>query len=212
MKTIRFKPLLAMLCLLSAPAWAAGLDDDLAGLQHGWAQAYYQTPAAQQDAAFKPLIAQADVLLQRYPQRAEALVWHAIVLSSAAKFGGGLGALGQVKQARADLLAAEKLDPRALDGSIYSSLGSLYANVPGWPIGYGDKDKAEACLRKALEINPDGIDPNFFYAELLATRGDKTQARRYYQQALAAPARPGRDDADAGRRQEIQAALARLDR
>ncbi len=93
---------------------------------------------------------------------------------------------------------------------MYTSLGSLYANVPGWPIGFGSKDKAEDFLQKALAINPAGIDPNFFYAELLAARGDKAAARRSYEKALAAAPRPGREDADAGRRAEINAGLRKL--
>lgn len=200
---------LALLCG-SAASDAATLDDSVLAVQHGWAQAYYQAPKSEKDAAFAKLIGEADAMVQAYPDRAEALTWRAIVLSSAAKFGGGLGALKQVKQAREDLLEAEHIDPRALDGSIYSSLGSLYANVPGWPLAFGDKKRAETYLKKALAINPDGIDPNFFYAELLAARGDPAAAKTYYEKALAAPPRPGREDADAGRRAEIAAALAKL--
>ena len=200
----------AALLLLAGSAHAATLEDALSSIQHGWAQAYYAVPKEQKDAAFDKLIGEADAMLQAYPQRAEALTWHAIVLSSAAKFGGGLSALGQVKQARKDLLQAEQIDPNILNGSVYSSLGSLYANVPGWPIAFGDKKQADAYLQKALTINPNGIDPNFFYGELLAGRGDKAAAKTYYEKALAAAPRPGREDADAGRRSEIKAALAKL--
>ena len=198
------------LLLLAGTSHAASLDDALSNIQHGWAQAYYTVPKEQKGAAFDKLIAEADSLVKLYPDRAEALTWHAIVLSSAAKFDGGLSALGQVKQARKDLEKAEQIDPTALSGSIYSSLGSLYANVPGWPIAFGDKKQAGVYLQKALAINPDGIDPNFFYAELLASRGDKTGAKFYYEKALAAAPRPGREDADAGRRAEIQRALKSL--
>ena len=196
--------------LLAGSAHAATLEETLSSVQHGWAQAYYAVPKDQKDAAFDKLVGEADAMLQAYPQRAEALTWHAIVLSSAAKFGGGLSALGQVKQARKDLLQAEQIDPDILNGSVYTSLGSLYANVPGWPIAFGDKKQADAYLQKALAINPGGIDPNFFYGELLADRGDKAAAKTYYEKALAAPPRPGREDADAGRRSEIKAALAKL--
>lgn len=198
------------LLMLTGAAQAATLDETLATVQHGWAQAYYSLPKDAKDVAFEKLTTQADAMVQAYPDRAEALAWHAIVLSSAAKFGGGLGALKQVKQAREDLLKAERIDARVLDGSVYTSLGSLYANVPGWPLAFGDKQQADAYLQKALAINPDGIDPNFFYGELLAARGDAAGAKRYYDKALAAAPRPGREDADAGRRDEIQVALTKL--
>ena len=48
-----------------------------------------------------------------------------------------MGALGLVKRARADFEAAIKLDAGALDGAAYTSLGALYYQVPGWPVGFG---------------------------------------------------------------------------
>jgi len=188
----------------------ASLDDQLAAIQHHWAEAYYSVPKDGKRAAFEALETEADGFVAAYPEKAEPLVWRAIVLSSEAKFDGGVGALKMIKKARADLEAAEKIDARALDGSVYTSLGSLYAKAPGWPLAFGNKDKAISYLDKALAINPDGMDPNFFYGELMADSGDKAAARSYYEKALAAPPRPGREDADAGRRQEIEAALAAL--
>jgi len=105
------------------------------------------------------------------------------------------------------LLAAEKINPNALNGSIYTSLGSLYYKVPGWPIGFGDKKKAREYLEKALQLNPTGIDPNYFYADFLSGQGEYAKAVEYYKKALAAPARPGREDADAGRRQDVEEGL-----
>ena len=46
---------------------------------------------------------------------------------------------------------AIKLDPAAMDGSAYTSLGSLYYQVPGWPVGFGDDDKAKEMLLKGLD-------------------------------------------------------------
>jgi Tfp pilus assembly protein PilF len=78
-----------------------------------------------------------------------------------------LGALSLVKQARTNLEKAIEIEPNALQGSAWTSLGALYYQVPGWPIGFGDKDKADEMLKKALAINPDGIDPNYFYGDYL---------------------------------------------
>ena len=210
-----FKKSIATLVLfagLNAASYAAPptLDDAIADIGHRWAKVSYQTPEAAREAAFDPLISHAQQVVQSYPGRAEPMIWEAIVLSSAAKAEGGLGALSKAKQARDLLLAAEKINPTALNGSVYNSLGSLYAKVPGWPIGFGDKQKAKAYLEKALAINPDGIDPNYFYADLLADQGDYVHAADHLKRALAAPARPGREDADAGRRQEAQQLLDKL--
>jgi tetratricopeptide (TPR) repeat protein len=171
-------------------------------LGHRWAYISYQTPEREQQTAFENLNTDAAQIAQALPGHAEPLVWQAIILASTAKVQGGLGALSKVKQARTLLLQAEQIDPTALNGSIYGSLGSLYAKVPGWPIGYGDKGKAAEYFHKALAIDPDSIDANYFYADLLAEQGAYAQAAVHLKKALAAPARPGRADADAGRRQE----------
>lgn len=201
---------LALAMSFAGAARADALGDDIARLQHGWAEAYYQTPEKQQEARFEVLAQQAAQASARHPGRAEPLIWEAIILSSHAKAAGGLGALDMVKRSRDLLLAAEKIDPRSLDGSIYTSLGSLYAKVPGWPLSFGSRDRAREYLDRALAMNPQGIDPNYFYGDLLLDLGDRAGAETYLRRALAAPPRPGREDADAGRRAEIQAALARL--
>ena len=97
-----------------------------------------------------------------------------------------------------------------MDGSIYGSLGSLYAKVPGWPIGFGDKQKATAYFERALAQDPTSIDSNFFYADFLADQGDYAKSAEYLKRALAASPRPGREDADAGRRREATDLLAKL--
>ena len=195
---------------IAAATAHAGMQQDLDNLEHRWAAISYQTPAREQEAAFDKLAARAGQLADTYPKQAEPLVWQAIVLSSEANAEGGLGALSKVKHARKLLLAAEKIDPTAMDGSIYCSLGSLYAKVPGWPLGYGDKKKAAEYFKKALAIDPNGIDNNFFYADMLADEGDYTAAARHLEKALAAPPRPDRADADMGRRQQAQQLLNKL--
>ena len=45
------------------------------------------------------------------------------------------------------------IDPKALDGSAYASLGSLFYQVPGWPIGFGDDKKAaESALDRLIGL------------------------------------------------------------
>lgn len=203
---------LVLFASLNAASFAAQptLDEAIADIGHRWAKVSYHIPDADKEAAYGPLIAQAQQVAQSFPGRAEPLIWQAIVLASAAKAEGGLGALSKAKQARDLLLAAEKINPTALNGSVYNSLGSLYAKVPGWPIGFGDKKKAKEYFEKALAINPNGIDPHYFYADLLADQGEYAQAAEHLKRALAAPARPGREDADAGRRQEAMHLLDSL--
>ena len=195
----------------SAFANDSAMPQDVSAIAHRWAFISYQMPEKEREEAFKTLAAEADQLASASPDKAEPLVWEAIVLASYAKAQGGMGALSKARKARDLLLAAKKIDPDTLNGSIYTSLGSLYSKVPGWPIGFGDKDQARALLEKALEVNPSGIDANYFYADLLANQGDYAKARDYLKRALAAPPRPGREDADAGRRRDIERLLVRID-
>ena len=195
--------LLASAAGQAAPADPA-FDAELLSIQQAWAKVNYETPAgAPRVQAFEALEKRAEGFVKQHPDRAEALIWEGIIESSYAGAKGGLGALGLAKEARGNLEAALRIDPKALDGSAYTSLGTLYYKVPGFPLGFGDHDKARQMLGKALELNPNGIDPNYFYAEFLFEQGEYAQALQYLDKAAKAPPRPGRELADKGRRGEI---------
>lgn len=202
--------MISAIAMTASAAQDDGLDDDILVIQHEWARIHYQLPKDQQDKAFDVLEEQAGALETAYPNRAEPKVWQAIVLSTHAGVSGGLGALSKVKSARDLLLEAEQIDANVLDGSVYTSLGSLYYQVPGWPIGFGDDDKAEAMLKKALAINPDGIDPNYFYGDFLMRQKRSDEALVVLEKALHAPPRPARADADEGRRHEIEQLINKI--
>ncbi len=197
--------LLAGIALAGEPA-----APSVAQIRDRWAQISYQTPKPDREAAFEVLARQADRTRQAHAREPGALIWEGIVLSSLAGEKGGMGALGLVKQARHDFEQALQLDPRALDGAAYTSLGALYYQVPGWPIGFGDDDTARTLLRRGLAIDPDGIDANYFYADFLRDQKDWRGAEAALTKALAAPARPGRALADSGRRREAQALLEQV--
>jgi tetratricopeptide (TPR) repeat protein len=185
-------------------------DTELRAIQDGWAVANYQTTGKEaKNAAFEKLAAQAAALTAKHPQRAEPLIWEGIVLSTWAGVKGGLGALGLAKDSRARLEAALKIDENALNGSAHTSIGTLYHKVPGFPVGFGSDKKAMEHLQKGLSINPDGIDPNFFYGEFLFDEREYQQALDHLQKALNAPPRPGRELADEGRREEVRDLIAK---
>lgn len=200
---------LALVVALAGVAHAqpAPLSPQVATVRDRWAEVSYQTPKSERAAAFEALAKQAGAARSAQPKDATALIWEGIVLSSWAGARGGLGALGLVKKARADFEQALALDPEALDGAAYTSLGALYYQVPGWPLGFGDDAKARELLAKGLAVDPDGLDANYFHGDFLREQGDWAGAAAAFEKALAAPARPGRELADRGRRQEARAAL-----
>lgn len=200
----------AVVALVVAFAPCAQAGEDLDGLRSEWAHVKYQVAADAQLQAMTRLKARADAVLQAAPEDPELMIWDAIITSSVAGLKGGLSALGLAKEARARLERAEQVRPGALDGSALTSLGALYYQVPGWPIGFGDHKKARALLQAALKIDPDGVDANYFYADFLFGEGDMTGASKAAGHGMAALPRPGREVADQGRREELRALLARI--
>lgn len=203
----------AALCALafSLNAFAAPLDASIAQLQHEWANANYQLPEKNREDALEKLVKEAHQVTAANPGRAEPLIWEGIITSTLAKYQSFFSAGGTAKAARDLLLAAEKIDPNALEGSALTSLGSLYYKVPSG-ISFGDHKKAREYLERSLKLSPNGIDQNYFYADFLLEEGDAAKALEYFKKALNAPARPGREDADAGRRADIQEGIKKAEK
>ncbi|WP_432698196.1 hypothetical protein ACQUQP_07590 [Marinobacterium sp. YM272] len=200
---------IALLCALTFSAQAAS-SEALLPIQRQWAKIQYDLPEKERAGAFATLAKLIEKARQDSPGDTELLIWQGIVVSSQAGAEGGLGALKLAKQARELFEQAIDENPAALNGSALTSLGTLYHKVPGWPLGFGNDEKAGELLRQALEIAPDGLDANYFYGSYLFDEGDKEAAREALQKALAAPPRPQRPRADAGRRNEIEQLLKKL--
>ncbi|MET0065058.1 MAG: hypothetical protein ABW076_01805 [Candidatus Thiodiazotropha sp.] len=205
MKNLKLILFWSLTSLFTLPA-VADMSPELLSLSENWARIKYQTPEDQRVAKLESLSQDAESLVKAHPGEAAPLVWQGIILSTLAGEKGGLGALSLVNRAKELLEQAEAIEPDVLDGSVYTSLGSLYYQVPGWPIGFGDDDKAQTYLQKALAVNPDGMDPNYFYGDFLMQEEEYAQAAAAFEHALNAPQR-NRPIADAGRRSEITAAL-----
>ncbi|MFT6269827.1 MAG: tetratricopeptide (TPR) repeat protein [Alphaproteobacteria bacterium] len=187
-----------------------GEPSELLIIQHTWAKTKYELSGKIQKEAFDRLLVQVQEQVELYPKQAELWVWKGIVESSFAGAKGGLGALSLAKKARKSLQKALELDETALQGSAYTSLGTLYHKVPGWPLGFGDDDEARVMLQKALKMNPEGIDPNYFYGEFLYDTKDYQGAIKHLQVALNAAARSERPLADSARRIEIETLIGRV--
>ncbi len=200
--------LTALSLLLVNTVNANNITDDISYLQSEWAIINYETTEDEREDAFGALSQKAKKIVEKYPNHAEPLVWEGIILSTYAGVKGGLGALGLIEEARDRLLEAEKINPNALKGSIYTSLGSLYYQAPGWPISFGSNDDAKLYLNRALELNPDGIDPNYFYGDFLIEQGKYKEALTVLQHALEAPSRQKRPIADTGRKVDINKKIA----
>lgn len=211
LRIIRIMIIVAGLFDTAAALAQPAIDADILALKQSWAEAnYHSVDKAARAAALEALQARSHALTEKYPQRAEPLIWEGIVYSSYADAKGGLGALGAAKTARRLFESAIAIDATALEGSALGSLGVLYAKVPGFPIGFGDRKKARELLQKAVAASPGGIDSNYFLGEFLAENDDVPGGIRHLQRALQAPDRPGQEMADQGRREQVRSLLAKL--
>tara|TARA_R110002110_G_scaffold291986_2_gene506051 strand:+ start:7451 stop:8113 length:663 start_codon:yes stop_codon:yes gene_type:complete len=201
---------LAVAFSLTAAGSMAEPTADVAAVRDQWEQVNFVAPAPEREQQFAALIDTCNSLLATRSEDAEALTWCGIVESSYAGVAGGLGALKHAKAARKHFERAIDIDRNTVNGAALTSLGTLYAKVPGWPLGFGDNKKAARYLEDGLEVNPHGMDSNFFMAEFLADQGETEAAKQHLERALQATPRPGRAISDEARRAEINALLGHL--
>ena len=203
------KTIILALLVLAAPAAATPLDDGVGQLEAHWAQANYTIAGkAAQAAAFDQVVTEAEALAARYPASAEPLVWKAVAETAKAGVIGGLAGFKLVKIARTTLEAAEKIDPNAANGLGLSQLGTIYYQVPGFPIAFGDRVKAGRYIKRALQVAPDSIAVNLAYADYLATGKEPFRALDILRSLLRLKPRHSQVLADNGRRGEALALLA----
>lgn len=204
---------MAFLLVSFAPtlAHAQGVSAELQKVQEEWAHIKYEVQGKDAKlAAIKKLEEKVDAIVANNAKSAEAKIWSAIVWATDANITKSISGLPKVEKAKTLLEESLKINPKAMNGSAHMTLGSLYFQVPGWPVGFGDDKLAEQHLKKALEINPNGMDTNYWYGEFLRDDGRLAEAKTYLERAKAAPIRPERKVADTGRLKEIEDSLSKL--
>jgi len=210
-RALMLKFLALALALIAAPAVASPLDDGVVQIEAHWAHANYEINGkAAQAAAFDGVVAEADALALRYPGSAEPLVWRAVAQTAKAGVVGGMAGYTLVKAARTTLEAAERIDPNAANGLGLSELGTLYYQVPGFPVAFGDRAKASRYLKRALQVAPDSIAVNLAYADFLATGKEPFKAIDVLHFVLRLLPRHDHAVADRGRRAEAEALLGHV--
>ncbi len=203
------KTLLLILLFLSYLTQAQ-MTDEIKSIQSQWAQINYKVADDDKEDAFEELAKKATQYVENNAKNPHALVWEGIVYSTYAGVAGTFSAGKLAKHAKKSFEKAIKIDGSVLNGSAYTSLGVLYYKVPGWPLSFGSDKKAVKNLKKGLELNPDGIDSNYFYADYLVEDDDYKQAKEYLLKAQKAAPRPTRPVADTGRQAEIKKLLNKV--
>jgi tetratricopeptide (TPR) repeat protein len=213
LKTIRALAL-SVLLLLTGLAEAGTPEEMIRPLWERWAEIKYVLPEKERAAQYHALALRARALAESNPYLAEPLVWEGIAFVGEAEAAGGLEAYVLAKKAKDSLEESLKLHEKALRGSAYTGLAVLHARELVWPFGFGGKNRirAEKYFKKALAIDPAGIDANFLYGEYLFSQYRLGEARVHLERALKAPPRPDDEIAAGGRRAEIQALLEKIEK
>jgi len=205
--------IMTVMGLLTTTIYAGEVDDAVLNLQHEWANNNYKTADDEKEAAFKALVDKAAALNAKYPDRAEPKIWEAIIRAGYAGAMGGLSsmtnAMPQMEKGLDLLQKAEKIDANAMHGSIYTTMGSFYYMTPGWPIGFGDDDKALEYLTKAQSIAPDDMDANYFMADYWMEQHKYKKALPILEKVMALPAVSNRPVYSEGRKAEAAKLLAK---
>ncbi len=192
------------------PLTATAFEGELFSLKNRWEHTVTEMPVNERESTLKSLTGEVEQLAEEHGDEADVLVWQGIILASYARERGGLGALGTAGDARDALERAIELDPQGNNGSAYVTLGALYDRAPGRPLSFGNSDTAERMFQRALEIRPDGIDVNYYYAAFLKEEGNEPAALEHAQRAVDGTARDSRQVSDEALRRDAQALLNQL--
>ena len=201
-------PVVATPAFAQAAPQAPSMRDGVNHIRAGWEHISYEVRGSStQTRQLDQLASQAAQLVARYPNQPEPLLWQGIVVSEQANRANILHQLGLARRAYGILQRAYAINPDAANGAVAMSMAVLLYKVFGAPIGFGDDARAGQLLRRALQLDADGLDANYFYADYLHDQGDDTGAARYARRALQAPHDANRPVWDAGRRREVNALL-----
>ncbi len=115
-----------------------------------------------------------------------------------------------MRSARDILEKAEKIDAVTMDAGAPTTLGVLYYRVPGFPIGFGDKEKARHYLQEAVKNAPSGMDAHSFYGDFLYQQQEYAEAKKVLERALSLPVLADRPIWDRSQRMAILELLAKM--
>jgi Tfp pilus assembly protein PilF len=114
------------------------------------------------------------------PQNAEAHVWYGINTGRWGQTKGIMRSLFLLPTVREQIDASLALDPRNLRALVLQ--GNVFLEVPR--VAGGDRDKAEASFRRAVEIDPHFTNARIDLARVHIINGKYAEARRELQAVL----------------------------
>jgi tetratricopeptide (TPR) repeat protein len=189
------------------------LKSELLRLAHDWEHVKLQViDRDDQERQMAGLAQRAEKIAKQYEYSPDPVVWLGILTCEQAALanenGSPLRAWGLAKRAREILETIEKTDPVTMDAGAPTTLGLLYDQVPGFPIGFGNKIKARQYLQEAMRNAPNALDVNYFYGDFLYRQGEIAEAIKVLEHALTLPELSNRPNWDRSLRVKIRKTLS----
>ena len=182
-------------------------EQQISGIQQEWDQTYFTLDNKPRKKALRKLIEKTEAMRKQQPQNAGLYIWEAIIRASYNEAAGGLGGLRQARAAKSLLETSIELDPNALDGLAYTELGALYYRVPGWPVSFGDNDKAKELLLKGLSFEKTDLEAFYLLGHFYIDEENWPAAIDTLEKGLRLPEQPDRPAFEQIRRNEMQLLL-----
>ena len=154
------------------------------------ANAEIESETEQRIALYIRCIETADIALANNRDEVVALYWKAVALGKLSEEKGILNALRSMRPIEKLFLRVIELNENYDNAGGHKALGRMYFKLPGFPISFGNKEKALYHLKRAYELFPYDIIALAFYAEALFETGNKSEARQIAEFILTAPIEP----------------------
>ncbi|NLJ81007.1 MAG: tetratricopeptide repeat protein [Firmicutes bacterium] len=122
------------------------------------------------------------------PGSPRAHYWSAVLLGKIGRAQGILRSLFLVDPILERLNLVLELDSEY--SWAYYALSQMYGQMPGSPLGRGDRAKALAYAERAWELEPEEAEFSLLYAELLTKGREKEKALLVLEKALERPFQP----------------------
>jgi tetratricopeptide (TPR) repeat protein len=182
-------------CSLFAFSDEQSLETALTEITRDYDAARYQKQRVEdQIQGIDAIRTRAEALAVQFPKRAEPLIWQGWAWCEYGALKQGLRGFQAFKDCRKKVEEGLAIDPSVFKGRPYVSLGILYSQMPGFPMGFGDTTKARGFFQKALAADPSNIEANYAYGKFLYDEDENSkEAIRYLEIVTKSPQTPGRE-------------------
>jgi tetratricopeptide (TPR) repeat protein len=130
----------------------------------------------------------AQVLYKRESQNTSAIYFAGLNMLLYSQSKGVLDTLFALREVKKYFDAAYQKEPDFLHSSPPIGLGALYLFAPGFPIAFGDIDKAEQYLLEAVRQSPKNTTALVLLGAVYAKKGDRTVSLAAFRKVQKVPA------------------------